>query len=309
MTKEEKRNLTDLKDSAETAYRWADANSRGALSVLRHTFKSFGEARAAEAAAAMAYYTLFSLFPLALALIGIGGYFLGSDQVFHQVVTLLTGAIPVSRELIESNIGQVMNRRGVFSIVGLIGLLWSGTGLFSVLAHHINRAWTDAQPRSFMERRLVALAMVGTLALFLLISLLSTPALDVLARLEVPLWGGIAIYETVTWTFLSRLVPWVLAFLVFLALYRWVPNTSVSWSGPILSAALMALAWEGAKRGFSWYVSSGLVRYQLVYGSLGAVVALLLWIYLSSWLVLLGAHLSASVDRRVRCGGPGIRCT
>jgi membrane protein len=291
------RRMSDLKNGAERVYRWANTHSGGALGLWRSTFRRFGEARAAEAAAAMAYYTMFSLFPLLLALIGIGSTFVKSEQVFQEVVTLLTGAIPISRELIESNIRQVLARRGAVSIVGLIGLLWSGSGLFSALAHHINRAWTRARTRTFLERRLVALVMVGTLALFLLISLLATPLLGLLARLEVPLWGGVSIYETVLWTFLSDLVPWVLTFLMFLALYRWVPKTDMKWSGPIGGALLVAFAWEGAKRGFAWYVSSGLVRYRLVYGSLGAVVALLLWIYVSSWLALFGAHFSAALAR------------
>lgn len=297
MSARRKRKVCSLRNSAESLYRWANAHSGGALDLLRRTFRSFGRARAAEAAAGMAYYTIFSLFPLSLALIGVGGYFLRSEHVFQEVMTLLTGTIPVSRELIESNIRQVLERRGSVSILGLIGLLWSGTGFFSVLAHHINRAWTRAEPRSFLERRLVALTMVGTLALFLLISLLSTPALDLLARLQVPLWDGISIYETALWTLLSDLVPWLLTFLVFLALYRWVPTTNVNWSGPIWGALLVALAWEGAKRGFAWFITSGLVRYRLVYGSLGAVVALMLWIYLSSWLALFGAHFSAALSR------------
>jgi membrane protein len=290
--------LTALKDCAERIYRWANERSGGALDLLRHAFRSFGEARAAEAAAAMAYYTMFSLFPLALALIGIGGYFVRGEQIFQQVVTLLTGAIPVSPELIETNLQQVLERRGAVSVVGLIGLVWSGSNLFSALAHHINRAWRAADPRNFLQRRLVALAMVGTLALFLLISLLSTPALNLLAQQQVPIWGGAAIYETLVWKVVSDLAPWVLTFLMFLALYRWVPNTSVNHWGPIGGALLVALTWEAAKRGFAWYVSSGLVRYRLVYGSLGAVVALMLWIYLSSWLALFGAHFSAAVDGR-----------
>lgn len=293
--------MSNLKLSAKRVYRWANARSYGALDLLRRAYRGFSEARAAEAAAAMAYYTMFSLFPLSLALIGISGTIVRSDDATQEVVTLLTSAIPVSRELIASNIQQVLEQRGAVSIAGLIGLLWSGSGLFSALAHHINRAWTEAEARNFIKRRLVALTMVGILALFLLISLLSTPALDVLARLNVPLWGGIEIYETTLWTLLSDLVPGLLTFLMFFALYRWVPNTRVTWHGPVGGALLLALAWEGAKRAFSWYINSGLVRYRLVYGSLGAVVALLLWIYVSSWLALFGAHFSAALGR----GFPG----
>ena len=289
--------MNDPKDSIEPIYRRANELSGGTAGLVRQAFRSFSEARAPEAAAALAYYSMFSLFPLALALIGLGGFFVRGEQMFQRVVTLLTGATPVSRELIEASLRQILERRGTVGFVGLIGLVWSGSALFSALLHHINRAWAGAARRSFLKRRLLALAMVGGLALLLLVSMLSTPALELLARLKVPLCGGQSIYDTVLWPFLSQLVPWLTTFLMFLALYGWVPNTSVSRRGSVGGALLVAIAWELAKRGFAWYVRSGLVQYRLVYGSLGAVVALMLWIYVSSWLLLFGAHFSAALGR------------
>jgi membrane protein len=86
---------------------------------------------------------------------------------------------------------------------------------------------------------------------------------------------------------------------MFLALYRWTPSTEVRWKGAIAGALTAALAWELVKGGFTWYLRSGLVRYELVYGSLGTVAALLFWIYISSTITLFGAHLSAAVGRHV----------
>jgi membrane protein len=84
---------------------------------------------------------------------------------------------------------------------------------------------------------------------------------------------------------------------MFLALYRWTPSAEVGWKGAIVGALIAALSWELVKGGFTWYVGSGMVRYELVYGSLGAVAALLFWIYISSTITLFGAHLSAAVGR------------
>jgi membrane protein len=111
----------------------------------------------------------------------------------------------------------------------------------------------------------------------------------------VPLLGGIDIYDTFGWAMLTRLVPWLLVFLMFQSLYRWVPRTEVKWSEAFWGALFAATAWEIGKSIFGWFLSSGLASYQLVYGSLGAVVALMLWIYLSSVITLLGAHLSAAI--------------
>jgi len=180
--------MSILKDGLRAIYRKTDALSRGSLGILRSAFQRFNEARASQAAAAMAYYALFSLFPLLLALIAAWSFVLEREQAFQQVVGFVTEAIPISQTLIEKNIQRVLELRGTVGMVGLLGLLWSGMGAFEVLANNINRAWTDAEPRSFLERRLVALGMVGTLSALLALSLVSSTVLNLLPQLQVPLW-------------------------------------------------------------------------------------------------------------------------
>jgi membrane protein len=284
-------------DRLKDAYKTADRLSGGLLGLLKDSFRRFGDARAPEAAASMAYYAFFSLFPLMLTLIALGSFFLEREQASQQVVEFVVQGIPISRELIERNVKQVLDLRGTVGVVGLVGLLWSATGVFSVLAHNVNRAWSEAESRSFLERRLVALGMVGALAGLLALSVLSTVVLSLLPQLQIPLAGGMSIYDTTSWAVLSNLVPWMFTFLMFLALYRWVPNTVVAWPAAAAGALIATLAWEGITGVFTWYLRSGLVRYELIYGSLGAVVVLMLWIYLGSWITLLGAHLSAAVAR------------
>ncbi len=286
-----------IEDRIGVIYQRANDLSGGSLGVLRDAFQRFNEARASQAAAAMAYYALFSLFPLLLALVAAWSFVLEREQAFQQVVGFVTEAIPISQVLIERNVQRVLELRGTVGVVGLIGLLWSGIGAFDVLANNINRAWTDAEPRNFLERRLVALGMVGTLSALLALSLVSTTVFNLLPQLQVPLRGGVSIYETALWGALSNFVPWLFTFFLFLALYLWAPNTEVERRAACWGAVVAAVAWEAAANGFAWYLKSGLVRYELVYGSLGAVVALMFWIYWSSWIVLFGAHLSAAAAR------------
>jgi membrane protein len=278
----------------ETLFDWLNEHSGGVVGVIRDAFQRFSQARGAEAAASLAYYTMFSLFPLLLALIAGGSFFLEGEQVKQEVIQSVSEVIPISQDLIESNVQQVLKQRGTVGIVGVIGLLWSGMGVFTVLVRHLNRAWENAKPRNLLERRLVALGIVGLLVVLLILSLLSTPILDFLPDLQ----GEVSLYETTLWGILSAVLPAVFSFVIFLILYRWVPNTRVSWRQAVTGAAFVAVVWELAKEGFTWYLSSGLVRYRLVYGSLGAVVALMLWVYLSSLLTLLGAHLSAAVGEK-----------
>jgi len=243
----------------------------------------------------MAYYAIFSLFPLLLFLVAIGGFFVAGEQARQRAVNLATAAIPVSQDFIERNVVRIHKLRGTMSIAGLVGLLWSASGVFTVLAYNVNHAWTDAKQRGFLEIRLVGMAMVGFLILLLGLSLLSSTALNLLPRLQVPLWGEVSIYETVLWKAISKLIPWLFTFLLFLALYLWAPNVRVEWRAAFGGAVAAAIAWEIVKNGFVWYLSSGLIQYELIYGSLGTVVVLMFWIYLGSWIALFGAHLSAAI--------------
>lgn len=287
--------LANLRRISKNIYQWVDGVSGGRLQVLRRAVERFGEARASQAAAAMAYYAIFSLFPLLLVLTSAVGYFVADERAQQEAVEFVVTAIPVSRNLIARNVQTVLDLRGTVGVVGLVGLLWSASGVFTVLAHNINRAWSGAERRGFLKSRLVGLTMVGALVLLLSLSLISSTVLNLLPRLQVPLWGGISVYETALWGIVSRFVPWLFTFLLFLGLYLWVPNVEVKGRAALSGAVTAAVAWEVVKNGFVWYLGSGLVQYELVYGSLGTVVALMLWIYVGAWIALFGAYLSAAI--------------
>ena len=105
--------------------------------------------------------------------------------------------------------------------------------------------------------------------------------------------------------YFSRVLVWLLAFIALLWLYRWIPNTEVQWSEAAWGAMLASLGSVLATSLFSWYLGSGsgLSNYNLIYGSLGAFVALMVWIYLISIIVLFGAHISSSIAYYVRIKG------
>lgn len=196
-----------LKVRVETAYKRANESSRGVLGIVKEAIKSFGDARGSEAAASMAYYTLFSLFPLLLVLVAAGSYVLDRQLVFQQVVDLVSNAVPISQNLIEENLRQVLQERGAVGLISLGMALWSASGAFAILTRNINRAWCKAQPRGFLQSRLIALGVVGSLTVLLAISLLLSTALNVLSRFQVPSLHAESLYGTPIWTALSNLVP------------------------------------------------------------------------------------------------------
>jgi len=280
----------------QSLYTRANAWSGGTLRILRGAFERFGETRATQAAASLAYYIFFSLFPLLLLLISLTSSVLRSNQAQQRTISFIQDAVPVSQQLLEQNIDRVLDLRGTVGIIGLVSLLWSASGAFTILSQNINRAWEGSETRNFLEKRLVGLGMIGAIFLMLLLSLASTTLINVLPELEFAL-EGLGINSSHLWSLAARLISWIFTLGMFLALYRWVPNTEVSWRAAAWGAVGAGIGWELGKAGFAWYLRSGLVQYELVYGSLGTVVALLFWIYLSGNVALLGAHISASVDQ------------
>lgn len=289
--------LKTWKNKLTSLYRRFDALAAGIPSLIYEVIRHYGKAKASQAAAGLAYYLFFSVFPLLLVLVALTSSFLKSEQAFRSAVDFVTQAIPVSQNLIEKNLQTVLDQRGTVGLVGGVAALWSASGAFATLANNVNRAWEMSESRGFLRKRLVALAMVGALASLLLLSLISTALISLLPQLQIPFLGlATSIYETTGWKLLSRLVPLLFTGLMFVALYRWVPNTTVTWKAALWGAVVAAVGWELAKGAFNWYLNSGLVNYELVYGSLGTVVALLFWIYISAIITLFGAHLSAVID-------------
>jgi len=293
----------NLIDSMKALRQWADRHTGGSLSIMYDAIRHFTDARAAEAAAGIAFYAIFSLFPLLLALIVAGSFVLEFEQVQRRVLDVVAEVFPVAQQLIKRNIQGVLELRGTVGIIALVGLVWSATGVLTAMARNINRAWPEADPRSFVEDRVMALGMVTILAVLLAISSLSNTVFNVLARFRVPIGGGFSVDETSLWTTLLSSVPRAFVFLAFLGLYHWVPNTKVTWSEAFWGALVATPAGEIATDAFSWYLSSGIVQYELVYGSLGTIVALMLRIYIGALIALFGAHLSAAVARHRRSRG------
>jgi membrane protein len=275
-------------------YRNTNQFSGGRLEIIRNALHTFSEARASQAAASLAYYAIFSLFPLLLVLIAGGSYFLNSQQVYQSITRLVQDNLPISPELINENLRQVLDARGTVGIIGLLTLLWSASGFFTNLAYNINLAWLEASRRNFLEKRLVGLGMIAGLSGLLILSL----GLDWITNL-VPFLNenNASTPAPGLWRLASNFASWLTIFLLFLALYRWVPTATVHWNATFWGALITSIAWKLATTGFNWYVSSGLGSYSLVYGSLGAIVALLFLIFIVSMITLFGAHLCAAIDR------------
>ena len=262
--------------------------------VLRGAIASFGREGAARGAAGMAYYTLFSFFPLMIVLVTVVSYFVDSAEASARVTQLVISVIPVSQNFVEVNIERILIVRNSVGLLSLIMFIWSGSNAFSMMVHHITSAWPETERRPFFQKRLFGLAMVIFIIIALFILMLSSTVLSVLVRYKDTIPGLDLLFTSWLWHFGTRALYWAVPFLFFYSLYRIIPRGRVPIKAAGLSALGITIVWRVASMGFQWYLASGFARYEVIFGSLSAVVAILLWIYISSLILFFGAHVCAA---------------
>jgi len=245
-------------------------------------------------AAAISYYLLLSMFPLALAAISILSYFSRSPDVQAKVTQAITDVLPVSGDFVSTTIRDVAPGWGAASAIGVIGLIWAGTGLFNVTRKSLNTAWGIKQPRPFLREKFIEFIMMLGLGAFLLVYVGMTATFNFLRSTNV--FGGRFVEGGLFWESMVILASIAIAFIGFLLLYEFIPNTRVPWKQVWVGALIAAVLFEIVKNIFVWFVSK-FATYNLVYGSIGTIIALLTWSYISAVIVLFCAKLISIYPR------------
>jgi membrane protein len=272
------------------------------LRLMRYALKRFGREHAPEAAASMAFYTLFSLFPVILIVVAANSFLLESLHVQEKILETILKFFPVaSHQIISTNMQQILQARGAVGIAGLIALVWAATCVFTTLVHNLNRAWIDAPAQNIFRARLTAFSIILFFVVLLPLFLMAKAAIHLIVSWNVQLTGSINI--SYFRPILSNIIIYIFICMTLMILYRWIPKTKVRWSEAFGGAFFAVIAEEAATSAFSWFLSSGLSRYNLVYGSLGALISFMTWIYIINLIVLFGAHLSASISYHKRLSG------
>jgi membrane protein len=282
-------------------YEKADRRTGGILGIIRQTVEGFVNERGAEAAASIAYYALFSMIPLLLLLISLLGFILNNQVALDQVLNLVSSIFPYARQPVENLLNSIVASRTSTGLIGLVALVFGATGVFLGLIRNINRAWTSARPLNPVLSYLISLGAIGLIALLLVGWVIMTALVKLLLQQNLSGLQNFAFIESTTWRLATNLV-WVFVFILFLLLYHWVPKVRVRWSEAFWGALVVTLGLLIVSKVFSWFLGSGFATYETLYGALGTGLAILTWVYISSIIILIGAHLSAAVARFKRPG-------
>ena len=265
------------------------------LHVLYRTYAKSSEDRAFDLAAAIAYYWFFSIFPLFLGLTALSGYFIDSAEARQAIYSMLTETLPGdTSDFVLENLETVVKLRGPMGFVSIVTLLWSASRAIGAVSRAVNLAWGTPAERFFVFTKLRYFGLTVVAILLILGSMAATAMLEIYVKLDTSFFDRVLgsdiaarIYGIATST--------TLIFVTVLLIYKAVANEPVRarqlWRGALLAAVLF----EACKAGFVIYLDR-LASHSVVYGSLASIIVLLMWLYLSSYILIFGAELNVVLD-------------
>ena len=258
----------------------------GIYRFLRRVLESYSAHNCPRHAAALAYYTLFSLFPLLLLLIIITSNFFPSEASRQNLAHSLAEIFPYGAENLYTIIEQTWKARRSMGFISTISLLWGGSAMFSMLEASLSRIW-ETEPRSFWRRRVLGIISVLTVVIVFLASFFFGP-----------FTGSILDGFPLDSQTLNYFMQLVVVSIVAMLLYRIYPNEQVEWGAAFVGAFTASIMIVLAKFLFGFYTIIVTARSGLLYGSLTWFLTMALWVYLVGSLFLFGAEFAAAFQQR-----------
>ena len=263
--------------------------------LIKRTVREIMQDDAQSLAAQLAYYFFLSLFPLLLCLVAIASLFPLANFT-DEVVSRLAPIAPreaiavIEKQMLSLSEG---NNTGLLSI-GLLGALWSSSAAMTAVVHAMNRAYDIKESRPWWMVRLVAIGLTIGLAVFIVVSftlIVAGPEIaEALARRM-----GLGDAFVVMWNILQWPVAFALVAFGIGLIYYFAPDADQDWVWITPGSLLATALWVLGSIGFRLYaVNFG--NYDAAYGAIGGIILLLLWFYLSGFVIVVGAEMNAEIE-------------
>jgi membrane protein len=265
--------------------------------ILKNTLMEFAEDGGAHMAAGIAFFIFFSLFPILLIGISIVGYKFSSPSSMADIQQFLTQFLPAQADFLLANVQAISKARQQTGLLGLLGLLWSGRGMFLAMEYSLNKAWGNAPSRSFMGSNLLALSLIFIIGIILILIVAISSILTYLINLKVPIFNFSLSQLSLIVTINQWVISTLLIFLIFMVLYKVLPHSKLSIRDVVPGAVFSTIIWKIAEAVYIWYIAN-MANLAEVYGSIGSIIGILLWLYIAAAVFLLGAEFNISYLRR-----------
>jgi len=266
------------------------------LRFLIETLTTFLRQGCPSLAAALAFFSLLSLFPLVFLLL-YGISFLVSQNIIGEqfILSFLKGFLPSLGERLAEELHRISVLEGVRWLV-FLSFFWFGGLVFYELDYALNVVFDSTQKRHPLISTAISIALLGSTGLLLFISYVATQTIAFLTAYAPKLWGLDLVALAAHDFHLTYTLPFSLAFLTVSLLYRLVPRRRPQWSHAMAGALTFGVLWVSAKLLFISYSDYATV-YARLYGSLLEVVLLLLWVYYSAGLLLFGGIIARKLQQ------------
>jgi membrane protein len=247
-------------------------------------------------AASIAYYALLSLFPFLLLVISMLGAVTADDADRMSVLSFVFRYFPTQLDFVTGQLDALRTARLQLGVVGSLALIWGSLGVFGAVTSAVNEAWGVEKQRSFWKHRLVSFLMLVAAGGVMMLALL----LVSLIQMAQATWFG-AMLASYTWlttlqTYAVRNLATGLLVIGLGLVFYFIPNAKTRFRDVWVGAVLTGLLWRLAFQGFAWYIrmNAGL---KMIHGSVAAVIVFLLWVYVSSIILMYGVEFTAAYAR------------
>jgi membrane protein len=275
-----------------------DLRDLASIRALKATVQEFQRDDALGIAAQLAYYLILALFPFILVLVSLLGTF-GSEELASEVLGYFQQVMPeqayaIIKDFTDNIISGKAEAPGLFTF-GILFTLWAASGAFAALINALNRAYDVQETRPFWKVRGIAILMTLGLSVLILIGVLLLVLGPQIGEAIANVFGlertFLLVWEVARW-------PVALFFMMFTValLYYFAPDVDQPFRWITPGGLIGVVLWVLASVGFNFYVSN-FGSYNKTYGSIGAVIVLLLYLYISSLTILFGATLNATLVR------------
>ena len=262
-----------------------------AWKMLKDTVLAFINDEALSRGAAIAFYTVTSIAPVLLIVIAIAGLAFGRDAAQNAITEQLSGLMgQQTAEVLQTAVASAANKSSgvVATIIGIITLMVTASGVFGEMQTALNVIW-KAQPKGTTVSRLIraraaSLGLVAALGFLLMVSLVVSTVLTAFGNYL----DSILPFGKVILSVLNVVVSLVLISFMFAAIYKVLPDRNLEWGDVVVGAIVTGVLFTIGKTLVIWYIGSSAVASS--FGAAGALIVLLLWVYYSAQIFLLGAE-------------------
>jgi membrane protein len=264
------------------------------LRILWEALKKFNGDHGFFLSAGITFNLLICLVPLLLLLLSLLGTYLYSyREVLNHIRHYLQNALPSFDPRVMKNILRIIQDRKIVGVLGIGGLIWTSTWVFSSLRTALNMVFQVDKGRSVLRGKGIDLLMILLTGTFLLSSMLFTSVITIVQGYRFTPYLNMA---PVIRFILKYFLPFLFTFWMCFFIYKIIPNKKIRFKTAFQTAFFTSLFWEAAKQFFGWYILH-LGRFSMVYGSLSTLVIFFIWVYYSSAILLLGGEVAFLLEK------------